>query len=74
MNDTPSEHGREMTRLLDRLYGDPERRTLHFSITPGPLWNTRAAVMTEEEKAKTINDALDSRDDRSAELIEHFDD
>lgn len=71
IEDTRGEdHGPEMTRLLDRLYGDPNKRTMNFNIFPGPLWDT----LTMEERAKTLNDAMDSVEDGSAELIENFDD
>lgn len=69
--ETPeTEHGPEMTRLLDRLFGDPNKKTMNFNVFPGPKWNE----LSEEERAKTINDALDSIEDGTAEEITHFDD
>lgn len=58
-----------MRRLVERLYGDPNKRTTHFNVFPGPRWNE----LTVEERAKTINDALDSIENGTAEEI-FFDD
>lgn len=60
-----TEHGPEMKRLLDRLYGDPTKRTMHFNITPGPKYHE----LTMEERAAVINRALDAIENGEAEEI-----
>ncbi len=50
--------GPEQTRLLDRLFGDPKRKTLNFNIFPGE----RAHECTAEELCAEINKALDQVD------------
>lgn len=61
-------HGPEMTRLLDRLYGDPDpdKRAKHFSLTPGPRFHE----MTEEQIAKTLNDAFDDIENGTAREVD----
>jgi hypothetical protein len=52
---TDDARGPEMTRLLDRLYGNPKRRVVHFNA----WWGPNAHKLTVEERAATINRWLD---------------
>jgi hypothetical protein len=47
--------GPEQTRLMDRLFGDPDRRCLNFNIFP----SERAHECTAEELCAEINKAFD---------------
>ncbi len=48
--------GPEEQRLLDRLFGDPTRKLVNFHAT----WGPQAHKATREERAKAINDMLDT--------------
>ena len=55
--------GPEQKRLTDRLFNDPERRTLNFKITPGER------RVSSEELCAEINKALDDIESGNAEEV-----
>lgn len=59
-----SPNGSEQTRLMDRLFNDPTRKLLNFSITPGEQ------RCTAEELCAEINSAMDQVDSGRARRVE----
>lgn len=60
----PSPIGPEQQRLLDRLFNDPERRTLNFKFTPGEHPTSAEAICQQ------INYALDQIESGQAEEVD----
>lgn len=56
----------ELEKLKERLFGDPKRRLVNFSFTPGP-------EATPQGVAREINKALDQIEKGDFEIIEQID-
>jgi hypothetical protein len=61
----PDEIGPEQQRLTDRLFNDPNRRTLNFNIFPGER------RVTAEELCREVNSAMDQIERGEAEEVSY---
>lgn len=60
----------EMDRLIDRFFGDPDKKLVNFNA----WWGPNAASMTAEQRAAAINKALDAMERGDCEVVKDFDD
>jgi hypothetical protein len=60
-----ADRGPEMQRLVERLYGNPARRSLNFNA----WWGPEAHKLTVEERAASINHMLDEIEGGRAALV-----
>ena len=58
-----STSGPEVSRLADRLYNDPARRTVHFSVTTAHSMDPALPAPSAEEIAASVNAVLDELED-----------
>ncbi len=60
----------EIEKLKDRLFGDPDKQLKNFNV----FWGPKAHLLTTEERAKVINDAMDQIDRGECEIVDSFGD
>jgi len=58
----------EHEKLMDRLYGDPNTSVKNFKV----CWGPKAHLLSKEELAKHLNDALDQVGKASSNIDGHL--
>lgn len=61
-------HGPEMTKLLDRLFNNPDKKLRNFNV----FWGPNSHLLSIEELAKHLNDVQDQVDDGRAVKHDSF--
>lgn len=60
----------EKEKLMNRLFGDPNMKLKNFKV----FWGPKAHLITAEERAKVLNDAMDQVERGDCEFVDSFGD
>lgn len=60
----------EKEKLMNRLFGNPNMKLKNFNV----FWGPEAHLITAEERAKVLNDAMDQVERGDCEIVDNFGD